>query len=99
LIKNMKNYRNARVGSVINEELNKLWQREFDFGNTIVTITSVSVKEDLSEAEIKLGILPEQKEIEIYSMIEERKKEIQRKLLKKINIKPMPKLKFIIDRH
>jgi ribosome-binding factor A len=95
----MKNYRNARVGSVINEELNKLWQREFDFGNTIVTITSVSVKEDLSEAEIKLGILPEQKEIEIYSMIEERKKEIQRKLLKKINIKPMPKLKFIIDRH
>lgn len=95
----MKTYRNKRVASLINEELSKILQKEFDFGDALVTITSVEVKDDLSFAEIKIAILPLEKELEVYKIIEEEQKNIQRKLQKIINIKPMPHLKFFIEKY
>jgi ribosome-binding factor A len=93
----MRLYRNLKVGSVIQGELNKIFQNDFDFGGALATITSVEVAEDMSAARVKISVLPFEKEIEVYKIIEGRRREIQGRLLRKMNIKPMPKLEFSID--
>ncbi len=93
----MRPFRNLKAGSVIQEELNKFLQKDFDFGDALVTVTGVEVSEDMASAGVKVAVIPFEKEIEVYKMIEGRKREIQGKLLRKMNIKPMPKLEFFID--
>ena len=86
-----------KTGSVVQEELNKIFQSDFDFDGALLTITGVEVAEDMSAAKVKISILPFEKEIEVYKIIEGRRREIQGRLLRKMNIKPMPKLEFSID--
>jgi len=94
----MRPYRNLKIASVIEHELGNLLVREFDFENAIVTIVGVEVSPDLMQAKIKLGIIPFEKSPEIFKLIEEKRRELQHKLLKKMNIRPMPRLKFVIDK-
>ena len=92
----MRPYRNLKIASVIEHELGNLLIREFDFENAIVTIVGVEVSPDLMQAKIKLGIIPFEKSPEIFKLIEEKRRELQHKLLKKMNIRPMPRLKFVL---
>jgi len=93
----MRPYRNLKIASLIQAELNKLLLEEFDFGDVLVTIIGVEIGEDLMEAKIKLSILPFEKEPETFILINKRRGELQHKLLKKINIKPMPSIRFQIS--
>ena len=92
----MKTFRNLRVASLIEHELNKLFLQKMEFENALVTITAVEVSGDLLQAKIKLGVIPYEKGPEIFSSLEEKRRELQHLLLKKMNIKPMPRLKFEI---
>lgn len=93
----MRRYRNLKISSVIEEELGKLLEREFDFDGALVTIVDVFVDTDLLQACVKLGIIPVEKGPETFFKIEKRKKELQHELLRKLNIKPMPRLRFEIS--
>ena len=84
------------MASVIQEELGAIFAREFDFNGALVTILSVAVDERLEEARVRIGILPFEKEIEVYTMVESKRKELEHKLLRKLNVKPLPHLKFEI---
>jgi ribosome-binding factor A len=95
----MRPYRNERIASLINQELSKLFLKEFDFGDTLLTVTSVVVSQDLSLAKIKVAILPYEKELEVWKEIEKEEKNIEKKLARILNIKPMPHLKFFIERY
>ena len=92
----MKPYRNLKIGSLIQHELGEMLIREFDFNGALVTIVGIQVDDKLESAFIKLSILPFQKGLEVFTMIESRKRELQGKLLRKMNIKPMPRLVFNI---
>ncbi len=92
----MKPFRNLKVASVIQEELSAIFSREFDFQGALVTILSVAVDEKFEEARVRIGILPFEKELEAYTIVEGRRKELEHKLLRKLNIKPLPHLKFEI---
>lgn len=93
----MRPYRNLKIANLIQEELSKLLLKEFDFGNALVTITEVTIGEDLKEAKVKLSILPFEKEPEMFILINDRRRELQHKILRKINIKPMPNIRFQIS--
>jgi len=84
------------MGSLIQEELGKIFSRDFDFEGALVTILEVSVDDKLGNAVVKLGILPFEKGPEMFKMIEDRKRELHGKLLRRMNIKPMPRLVFRI---
>lgn len=92
----MKPYRNLKIGSLIQHELGEMLVREFNFDGVLVTIVEVQVDDKLENAFITLSILPFQKGPEAFTMIEGRKRELQGKLLRKMNIKPMPRLVFKI---
>ena len=89
------NYRNLRVANLIQEELGKIILREIEFGKSVlVTITGVEVSKDLSQAKIKLGIFPSASAKEVMDLIEQHRPLLQNLLMKRINIKPMPKIVF-----
>lgn len=93
----MKPYRNLKIASLIQHELGEMLPREFDFDGALVTIVDVEVGEKMEEAFVKLSILPLHRGPEMFKMIEDRKRELWGKLLRKMNIKPMPRLVFKIE--
>lgn len=95
----MKLYRNLRVQNLIAEELGKLLIREFEFSGAIVTVTDVVVSSDLLRADVYLGIIPHEKGPEVFYTLSRARPWIQHKLLRKINIKPMPTIVFQIMNH
>lgn len=94
----MRTFRSQRVEDLIQEYLAELLIREFDFDGALVTIKTVAVDSDLKTASVKLSVIPFEKELATYIMVDSRKKELQRKLLRKLNIRPLPQLKFEIER-
>ena len=93
----MRQYRNLKIGSLIQEELSKLLIRDINFGDALVTILKVEVDEDLLHARVKLGIIPYEKGPEVFKEITEHQRELKHKLLKKMNIRPMPHIGFEIE--
>ncbi|MFA6364953.1 MAG: ribosome-binding factor A [Candidatus Paceibacterota bacterium] len=93
----MKPFRNLKAGSLIEEELGKILTRDYNFEGALVTITDVLVDEKLLHATIKIGIIPFAKSPVVYRALTNSASSLRQKLLKKMNIKPMPFLKFEID--
>lgn len=94
----MKQFRSLRFENVIQQQLSQLILEEFDFDGALVTIREVIVEKDLKQARVKLSVIPFEKELASFIMVDSRKKELQGKLLRKLNVRPMPQLKFEIER-
>lgn len=88
--------RHQRVSSLIQEELNKIILRELEF-SVLVTVTNVDVQKDLDYATVNVSVLPSEKNKEVLEILNKNQRRLQHLLLKKINIKPMPKIQFKID--
>jgi len=87
------NFRSLRVKNLIQTELGKIFTKDIEFG-AFVTIADIEVDAKLEEAIVKVSVIPEEKGKEVFDFLEKEKKSLQFKLLKKMNIKPMPRLKF-----
>lgn len=94
----MKHYRPERVGSLIEKELGKILQKEVETENALVTITSAEVSKDLESAKVWISIYPFEKAVNIVKSLQKACGRFQRLLNKKLNIKPMPRIEFEIDR-
>lgn len=92
------NYRNLRVGNLIREELGKIIVRETEFPGALVTITEVEVDRKLGGANVKISVIPSEKaEVALKEFVKMRGK-LQHLLNNKLNIRPMPRIRFEIDR-
>lgn len=94
----MRFHRKERVSKLILEELNNIIIRELEFRDALVTLTNVEVSSDLEVAVVKFSALPSEKGEEVLRIFKKFAGRLQNWLLKKINIKPMPRLRFEIDR-
>ncbi len=92
------NYRDLRVGGLIRNELGKMLLKEFEFPGVLLTITDVVVDKKLESARVDVSILPAEKSGEILRVLQKNQGRLQHLLLKKINIKPMPRIRFVLDR-
>lgn len=91
-------YRPARVSELIKRELGKIIIRELDFPpEAIFTITDVKVDKKLEFAKIKFSVFPSSFNEEVEKILEKSTRALQYLLMKKINIKPMPRIYFKID--
>ena len=95
----MKPFRNLKIASVIEHELSKMLVRDYSIDNALVTIVGVEVSEDLMQAKVRLSIVPYIKGPEAFLLIDGKKRNIEHTLLRKMNIRPMPHLKFEIEEH
>jgi ribosome-binding factor A len=93
----MRPYRDLKMADLIEEELGKLIEREVFVEGALITVTDVSLTPDLLQARVKLGIIPKAKELEGFFAVEKQLPALRHALLRKMNVKPMPKLKIELD--
>ncbi len=91
-------HRPERVQKLIREELSKIILKELEFGGALATITEVDVDKKLGLARVMMSILPASKEAQALSIARKATGDLQYLLMKKINIKPMPRIRFELDR-
>lgn len=91
-------HRPLRVSKLIREALSEIIARELEFGGALVTITEVEIDKKIEHAKIWVSILPQKKEKDALRVLRSAQGNLQHLLLKKINIKPMPRIAFEIDR-
>jgi ribosome-binding factor A len=94
----MRFHRSQRVGSLIQEELSKLFLEELEFEGAVVTILEVAVSSKLEEAKVKLAVYPSNKKADVLFALTKKRRELQFILMRKINIKPMPRLIFELEK-
>ena len=92
----MRPHRNLKIASSIQKEIAKIIEKDFEF-DALVTILDVSVDEDLLKTKIKLGIIPYNQGPFVWKELVERRNELRHKLLKKIKIRAVPPLEFMIE--
>jgi ribosome-binding factor A len=92
------NYRTLRVANLIQKELSKIILKELEFENALPTITKVDLGDNLETAEVKVSVIPSSQNKPVLEKLNRARDRLQWLLMKKINIKPMPKIRFEIDR-
>src|SRR3989344_4420668 len=94
----MKYHRPDRVSSLLQDQLNKLLLREIDIPDVLITITEVHVSKDVTEAMVKVSVIPSEKGEEGLEILQKAKLGLQYKLVRMMNIKPTPHIDFKLDR-
>jgi len=93
------NQRIPKVNELIKREIGKIILIEADFPRDIIlTITKTETSKDLRYADVFISILPLDKEGEIMELLKKEIYFIQQKLNKKLYMKPLPRIKFVVDR-
>jgi len=102
----MRRYRNLKMASLIRDELSLILLKEFEFP-ALVTIINVNIDSDFKLAKVRIKITPKnlkmnlinQKkiEIEVLRELNGNKERLFKILLKKLNLKPLPKIAFEIE--
>lgn len=92
------NFRSARVGKLIREELGEIIVRELEFPNALVTLTEVEIAKKLEHALVNVSVIPSSAAEETLEKLKKFRGKLQHLLNNKLNIKPMPRIEFKIDR-
>ena len=89
--------RHQRVESLIRKELDRILLDELNFPGALITITEITAQKDLDYAVIYVSVLPNEKAEAVIKNLDGRRKYLRHLLLKKIEIRPMPELRFKLD--
>jgi len=91
------NYRSLRVGELFRDEISALLEREVEIPNALLTVTEVKVDKKLEHAKVGVSVLPTEKTNEAFRTLRAVQGKFQYLLMKKVNIKPLPRIEFFID--
>ena len=92
-------HRIERLNALIKEELGKIFLKELDFENVLVTIMAVEISEDLVDARIKINVMPLTKFNEVAEILRRNRNHLRFLLMKRLKIKQVPQLNFEINEH
>ena len=94
----MRFFRSQRVESLIQAEISRMLVRDVEFPvGSLVTVVSVDVDKKMERAKIGLSVIPAAAADTALRVANTHVRELQFELLRKINIKPMPRLIFELD--
>ncbi|MCK4592428.1 30S ribosome-binding factor RbfA [Candidatus Parcubacteria bacterium] len=87
-----------KVNKLIKQEVGKIILSEINFpAGIMVTVMKAEVSKDLRYADVFISVLPFEKKEEVQEILKENIYFIQKILNKKLFMKPLPKIKFVID--
>lgn len=87
-----------KLDSILKREISEAVLKEVDRRDFLITITKIKTSPDCLESEIYFKVFPESKEKEGLLELEEKKKNIQRLVNKRIKMKHVPKIIFRVDK-
>ncbi len=94
----MRFHRSERVESLIQHQLGGIITRELEFSGALVTIMAVEADRKLEHAAVRVSVMPVEREADAMQLLGREAGRLQHLLMKKINIKPMPRISFVLDR-
>lgn len=90
--------RTERLNELIKRELGSVIAREFDVApTTFITITEVSVSQGIETAAVSVSIYPDAMRKTTFKELANRAGELQGFLNKRLDMRPIPKIAFILD--
>lgn len=87
----------SKVNSLLAHEISKIIAQDFEFSGGIITLTHVDATANLIEARVYISVLPEEKTDLAVKALNNDVYSIQQKLNKTLNMRPVPRIKFIKD--
>jgi ribosome-binding factor A len=94
----MRLFRPERIGSVIQEEIAQMIVRDVEVPGGLITVIGVDVDKKIEHARVRVSILPPSFEAAALRKLNMRIGEFQHALNRKMGIRPMPLISFLIDR-
>ena len=91
-------YRVIKVNELIKQELGNILVREVSIPGVLVTIISVETSKDLRYSRALLSIFPEKKTGTTLKILKKEVYKIQKELDKRLFMRPVPKIRFTIDK-
>lgn len=92
-------YRIHQINELIKQELNTLLVSELEFPQgCLVTITAVETSKDLRHAKIWVSVLPGYLLKKAIDKLNSQAGHLQFLLNKKLSLKPLPRIKFAVDK-
>jgi ribosome-binding factor A len=82
---------------LLREHVSELIIREVDFAGALVTVTDVEIDKKLEHAKVKVSVIPGDRDLAVIRELDKQAPHLQHLLMKKINIKPMPRIAFVVD--
>lgn len=93
------NLRIQKINELLKQEIGNIILKELDLNrDTMVTITEVSTSPDLRQAKAKTSIMPVLMAEKILKILNSQGYILQKLLNRKLNMKMIPKITFILDR-
>ena len=88
-----------RVNQLLKREISQLLLKEVDLPqNVLATVTRVETAVNLSEAKIYVSVIPEKEIKRVLYVLERKIYHLQQKLNKKLQMRPMPKIRFLAEK-
>lgn len=89
------NNRVPRINQLFKKEIGKIILEDIDFpDNVLVTITQVETSPNLIQSKIYISCFPEKETESVFKILNKRVYEIQKKLDRKLRMRPVPKIIF-----
>jgi len=90
--------RTEKVNSLLRVEISRIIQREVSFSDGVLTtLTRVETTSNLIEAKVYISVFPEEKSDEVLKILNKEVFDIQKKINKKLNMRPVPRIRFVKD--
>ncbi len=86
-----------RVNALLEQEISKIILRDFDFQGALITLTHVIATANLIEAKAYISVFPDDKAEKIVGVLNKAVYSVQQKINKALNMRPIPKIKFVRD--
>jgi len=86
-----------KFNSLLKKEISNILVRDFGFGDALVTLTRVQTTGNLIETKAYISVLPEDKTDHVIKTLNKGVYDVQQKINKLLNMRPIPKIKFVKD--
>ena len=87
-----------KVNSLLEHEISKILVRDFSFQEALVTLTHVDTSANLIETKAYISVLPEERTDDIIAVLNKGVYDVQQKINKMVNMRPVPKIRFVRDK-
>ncbi len=88
-----------RVNQLLRREVSQLLLKEVDLPQGILaTVTRVETTANLYEAKIYVSVIPEEETKRVLYVLGKKIYYLQQKLNKKLNMRPMPRIRFLAEK-
>ena len=87
-----------KVNSLLEHEISKILVRDFSFSGSLVTLTHVDTSPNLIQTKAYISVMPEEKTGHVIEVLNKGVYDVQKKINKMVNMRPVPKIVFVRDK-